>query len=282
MLKRILIPLDPGPYTEKCIELGCIMANRLDAELTGMVILDIPGIEKSVGPVPMGGLYYADKLEAQKQKDAQDHIDRLLGKFKTTCQSAGVRYQVAETQGSPSERILAESNYYDAVLIGMRTFFHFESQSGEGDSLEDLLDHSITPIYAVPKELNLPDFEKENVKVCIAFDGSFPAGRALQRFAQLAMSDFMEVTLVTSNVDTDLGNHLLDQAEAFLNAHGFENITKLCTQEPIIKTIDQNYLDTYHVFVVGAHSKHGLFDFMLGGLTRHLLKIGKRPVLIGQ
>jgi len=54
MLKRILIPLDPGPYTEKCIELGCIMANRLDAELTGMVILDIPGIEKSVGPVPDG------------------------------------------------------------------------------------------------------------------------------------------------------------------------------------------------------------------------------------
>jgi hypothetical protein len=96
------------------------------------------------------------------------------------------------------------------------------------------------------------------------------------------MPEMMNITLLTSNHDEKTGNHLLSQAEAYLVAHGFMHITKVYTNEPIIKVIDEQYLDTSHVFVVGAHSKHGFFDFALGSLTRHLLKVEKRPVLIGQ
>jgi nucleotide-binding universal stress UspA family protein len=55
MIKRILIPLDSSNYTDTAIEIGCDLAKRHGAELTGMVIMDIPGIKETISPVPLGG-----------------------------------------------------------------------------------------------------------------------------------------------------------------------------------------------------------------------------------
>ncbi len=66
MIRRILIPLDPSPYSESALQLACIIAKEYDAEVTGLVILDIPGIEDSIGPVPIGGIHLAEKLEKEK------------------------------------------------------------------------------------------------------------------------------------------------------------------------------------------------------------------------
>jgi nucleotide-binding universal stress UspA family protein len=67
MIKSILIPLDPSVYTDMALEMGCFLAKQHDAELSGLVVLDIPGIRKSVGPTPAGGSYYAEKLEKRKK-----------------------------------------------------------------------------------------------------------------------------------------------------------------------------------------------------------------------
>ena len=90
MLRRILIPLDPSPYAAAAVEYGCFLAKRHDAEVTGLVVLDIPGIEKSVGPVPIDGLQYAERLEEAKAKEAHERIQALLERFKEKCQKEGV------------------------------------------------------------------------------------------------------------------------------------------------------------------------------------------------
>ena len=46
VIKRILIPLDPSPYSKSALNLACIIAKVYNDELTGLVILDIPGIEE--------------------------------------------------------------------------------------------------------------------------------------------------------------------------------------------------------------------------------------------
>jgi nucleotide-binding universal stress UspA family protein len=282
MIKRILIPLDPSPFTDSALKIGTTMAKINGAELTGLVVLDLPGIEKSIGPVPLGGLHYAEKIEKAKREEAHQRIHQLLEKFHRVCEDAGVSYQEAELQGSPSERIIKESIFYDAVIMGMRTHFHFETQEGPGDSLEKILDETVTPVYAVPEKLELPNLPMEKIRVLIAFDGSLPAARAMQRFAQLAPVDIFEVQLLISEEDEERAHYYLDQAEAYLKCHNVLNIEKKWIKDNIIKTIDENYLDWAHVLVVGAHSKQGLFSFMVGSLTKHLIKIAKKPILIGQ
>jgi nucleotide-binding universal stress UspA family protein len=282
MLKRVLVPLDPSPYTDAVLEWACRAARRHSAELTGMVVLDIPGIRDSIGPVPLGGFHYAERLEKAREKKARDRIESLLAKFKEKCRKEGVAHRVTEHQGTPSEQIIKESIYYDAVMMGMRTCYKFGEDEGGCDSLEEILDHSITPVYGIPEKPALPELEKEKMKVLIAFDGSHPAARALQRFAQLAVPSVMEVTLVKSDDDAKTAQFQLDQAEAFLRIHGLTLVHKECITQHIIDAMDQKYLDWAHLVVVGAHSKKGLFDFMLGSLSRFLVKEARKPVLIAQ
>lgn len=282
MLKRILIPLDPSAYTETALEIGTTMARLYDAELTGLVILDLPGIEKSIGPIPLGGLYYADRLEKQKEKEANERIHSLLKKFGEICKNEGVRYREAEQQGSPSERILQEAIFFDAIIIGMRTHFHFETSEKPGDSLEKIIEETITPIYAVPEKFTLPGISEEKIRVLIAFDGSLPAARAMQRFAQLVKPNLFEVTLLISESDKARANYYLNQAKAYLTSHGIENIQKKWVEEDIIDAVEDTYLDWAHVVVAGAHSKKGIFGFKVGSLTTHLIKANRKPLLIGQ
>ncbi len=282
MIKRILVPLDPSPYTETALEIGTAIAGLYDAELTGLVILDLPGIEKSIGPIPLGGLYYADRIEKQKEKEAHDRIHSLLEKFGEKCKKEGVRFREAEQQGSPSDRILQEALFYDAIIIGMRTYFHFETSEKPGDSLEKIMDETITPIYAVPEKFTLPSTPEEKIRVLLAFDGSLPAARAMQRFAHLARPDFFEVTILISEKDKARAQYYLNQAEAYLASHGIEKIHKKWIEEDIIDALEETYLDWAHVVVVGAHSKRGMFGFKVGSLTTHLIKANKKPMLIGQ
>ena len=282
MIKRVLIPLDPSPFTKTALETGCFIAKQHGAELTGLVVLDIPGIRKSVGPVPIGGMHYAEKLEEFKEKEAKERIQLLLSMFREKCEKEGVRHREANHQGSPSERIIRESIYYDAVIMGMRTYFHFETSDKTGNTLDKILDHSITPIYGVPERYSLPNIPEEKVKVLIAFDGSLPAARALQRFAQLSLPDVVEVMLLTSKQNKDVAEYHLEQAAAYLNTHSIFKVKREWTSEKIISAIEEKYLDWANLIVVGAHSKKGLVDFMVGSLTKYLIKVAKKPILIGQ
>jgi nucleotide-binding universal stress UspA family protein len=282
MIRRILIPLDPSPYTDSAVELGCAIAAMNGAELTGLVILDIPGIEEEIGPVPLGGLHYAEKLEKARQTEAKERIHLLLEKFRAACGAKGIPNRESERQGSPSERIIQESFYYDLLIMGLRTFFHFETEEKPGDSLLKVLDHTVTAVCAVPKEVRLPDLAREKMRVLLAFDGSLPAARALQQFADLGTPETMRVTLLMSHDDEHTAAHLLYQAEAYLRSHGYRDVTTKTTDENIIQAVDEEYARLADLIVVGAHSKKGLFDFVTGSLTRHLIEEERLPVIIGQ
>jgi nucleotide-binding universal stress UspA family protein len=282
MVKRILLPLDPSPYTEAVLKVGCAIARQHGAEITGLVVLDIPGIERSVGPVPMGGLYYAERLEKQKQREAQDRIDSLLEKFRATCEEEGVGHRSSEQQGSPAEWIIKESIYYDLVLVGLRTYYHFESGQKSGESLQEVLDHASTPVLGVPERVDAPFAPGAKAKYVIAFDGSLPAGRALKGFADLVDPDAAEVTLLTADDDEATAQYYLGQAEAYLNTHSIRNVKKEWTTEHIIKVVEEKYMDRADVFVLGAHSKRGLLDFMVGSLTKSLIEANRKLVLICQ
>jgi len=280
MIKRILVPLDPSPYTQSAIELACAIGRAHHAELTGLVILDIPGIEKSIGPVPIGGMHFAEHLEKTKVDDARRRIRALLERFAQTCQKEGLSHAEAQFQGEPSKRIITESMFYDLVVMGVRTFFHFETQEGPGESLEEVLDHTATPICGVPEDLALPRIPKENLRVLLPFDGSVPAVRALHRLAQLAIRDVTEATVLMSHEDRNFAGHFLDGAEAYLHARSFKAIETHWTSKEIEEVVDKEYLDWAHLVFLGTSSHKGLLEFMLGSLTKHLIKAARKPVVI--
>jgi len=282
MIKSILIPLDPSPYTDVAIDLGIQIAKVNDAQVTGLVILDIEGIEKSIGSIPPGGVYYAERLEEKRRREAEDRVQGLLDKFKSKCEAAAVRHEEARNQGSPSERILLESIYYDLVIVGLRTHYDFDVAGQPGKSLEKLLDQSITPVYAVPETFNIPNPSERRVHVTVPFDASFPAARSLQRLAQLMQPKITDVKIVMSCDDGDYARAALENAKDYLALHGYKNVETEWTIEKIKDKLISDYMDWTDVFVVGAHSKKGFLDFMVGNLTKFLIDQNEKAVVIGQ
>lgn len=280
MLRRILVPFDPSPYAAAALNYACFLARRQDAEVTGIVVLDIPGIERSIGPVPLGGLHHAEILEKAREQRANEHIRSLLEKFREKCQREGIAHREAKLQGAPSEQILHESIYYDLVVMGMRTYFHFETEREPGDSIERIYSHASTPFLVVSADC----IPKQKMNVLIAFNGSVPALRSLQDFIYLfePLASDMEIQILMSEPDEDLAKFHLDGALTYLTAHSFPSVKIERISQDIIEAMDEKYLPWADLVVLGVHSKKGILDFMMGSLSRHLIKVGTKPLLFGQ
>lgn len=283
MIKRILVPLDPSAFAEQALNLACRIAKVHDAEVTGLVILDVPGISSSIGPIPPGASYYARQLQESKIKEAKTRIKELLANFHNICEKFSVKAREHETQGMPSIKIITESMFYDLLVIGMRTHFHFETQEGPGDSFDDIIEQSITPIIAVPDKLKIPD-EGKPINALLALDGTNPSTRAMKRFIHLIQPfhDIVNIQILTSHEDKQIAQHFLEKAEDYIKAHlDIEVSTRISTKN-IIKLMEDEYLEWSHGIVLGVHLSKGVFEFMTGSLTRYLTRECKVPMFIAQ
>lgn len=276
MIKRILLPLDFSEYTDAALQYACYIAKRQDATITGMVVLHVPGIAKLTGPITSGCINWSEYLDKRVIEKVNKRIAALLDKFNQTCQKEGVKHVEAEVQGTCPEQILFQSVFYDMVITGFKTSYYFDESENIEVPLEKLLDQTITPILAVPKSF------APIRKVLIAFDGSLPAARAMQRFSHLASAKDSEFTVLISHHDQDTAFYYLNKAEEYLRAHDLNNIKKEWTTKNIISVIQEQYIDQVDLFITGVHSKDALKSFFLGSLTRFLLSEAKKPLFIGQ
>lgn len=282
MIKRILLPLDTSEYSRKALELAIWLAKHHNAELTGMVIIDVPGIRHSFGSIPLGASYYTKILSESRLAIARERIQVLFDYFNSECDKHGVFHTNYKIEGVPSDAILDASKYYDVMIVGKRTFFEFDSEGTDGQSFIKLLDYSITPVIAVPKELNLEKHTKETRKYLIMFDASLPSCRALQRFAQMAATGNIELKLFMSHHDEDYRNHELAQAKDLLKAHGFDKVTSEGSDVDIKKLVTPEDMKEYDGVVLGSHSKSTIAAFFTGSFTRYVIENSKRVVFIGQ
>lgn len=279
MLRRILIPLDPSPYTNAALEYGCLIAKQHDAAVTGLAVLDAWGVEDAMSPTLYPGLYHAVRRLEHQAKDIRVHMQELLHKFEQKCKQQGIAYRQCSYQGIPSKHILSESIFHDLVVIGFQTDFDFGADPGSGRSLAKILDHSVTPILAIPDTFR---WRNKTIKTLIAFNGSLPAARALQRFVQLAKGSDHEIILLMSDKDDNIANFYLCRAEAYLHAHAIENVKTVWTPQHVVRSIESGYMDWADLIVAGTHSKKGLVDFMVGSVVKYLIREAKKPIFLGQ
>lgn len=280
MIKRLLLPLDPSTYTESALNFAMRIAKFHDAEITGLVILDIPGIERSIGPVPLGAIHYAEQLEKEKEKEAEIHIEELLNKFRKFCIEHQLKYKEAHLQGSPSERILAESIYFDAVVMGLRTYFHFETQTEAGDSLAKILDQSVTPIYAIPKNYDIPAYGSTKLKILLTVSEPMSSARAIQRFVQLGLPSITDISIIVEAQEESSALFQMNETEQYLLTHGFKVISKEWTKRKLSDVIDEKYIGKVDIIVIGNDTKRGFFS-SINEVANSMIDLNRIPLLIG-
>lgn len=274
-IKRILVPLDPSPYSLSAIRTACKIASAHGAEIFGIAVLDSEEIEASI--VPAIGPYYAQMFAAVDKRisHAKKALKTCEKRFVELCEEHQVDYKLSSTEGIPVDKIMESSMFYDLLIVGLETHFHFETDTEKPGSLARLLDRSITPVLAVTDK-GCVEFER----ALVVFDGSLSSARAMHDFAKLAAPFNMEVTVIIAQKKKSEANFLLSKASEFLSSHGIGKVTTKRAAGPIDEAVDEQRMKAFDMIVCGIYSRKTVKDFFVGSFTRTLIGRKTTPLFL--
>lgn len=275
MIKRILLALDNSKFDESIIEYGSLIAQRQNAEITALSVVDEKSIEHSTGPTGIGGNYYAKLLVEYLTEKARNDLNKVLEIFKEKCDSLNIPHKEVLDIGEPAEKIFNYSTFFDLIITGLETHFNFEVSDKPGKTLDELLNHSITPLFAVPSEF------KPFKKVLVGFDGSYSAAKAIKKFTHLSVAKDLEIKIIIASKSSEETTYLKDNLSLYLQSYGLHNFSFDTSVKDFKDALESKYFNWADVIVVGAHSKRGLLDFLVGSTTKYIIKNGNHPVFIG-
>ena len=275
-INRILTPLDVSAFAEAAARRSCEVAKRHGAEVNGLVVLDSPGIRSSVAPADVSHWPLVQETVMRATADAHERISEARRQFAAYCEDQGIKHRESELEGVPADKILDASSLYDLVVMGLRTYFHFETSKGPGDSLAKVLGRSVTPVLAVPESDEAKPFQK----AVIAWDGSFSAGRAFRDFVGFAAPYDLEITVLTAGLDPQQGEVLLREAGSYLEASGVTKFETVHAETTSVEEIHDEYLANADVIAAGIHARRFFKDLFVGSFTNRLIEIADTTLFL--
>ncbi len=275
-LRRLLVPIDPSPFSEAALRTACFVAEAHRATVSSVAVLDSDEIRASL--IPAIGPYYPLMVAEIRRKIA--HADQLLRErldhAAEVCRRAGIEHRETGYEGLPAEKLMASAIFHDLVVAGLETSFHFETRGDRGESLHRLLDHSAAPVLAVP-EAGLETLDR----VLVAFDGSTGSARALRDFMPFAAPFDPEIVVVAAEQTQEHGDFLLGNAELFLRDHGFSKVSRLAAAEPVGEVFDRLLGQPgTDLVVLGMRARHVIRDLFVGNFTRTMIERGDTALFL--
>ena len=270
---KILLGLDGSAYAQAAIEYASQLALAHNAAITGVAIIDLPGIKSSSGPMPIGGAHYETQLEEQLLEEAEEKAKAILDDFARICEARQVNAVLHADTGRPFSEIIEESKFHDFIVVGKRTFFQYTADETY-ETLEQILKNGLTPVLAVP------DSVREIKNVLVAYDNSAPVSKAVHMFLLLGIWNACDITLLTVNDDAEVGQALLENLAGFFESYGIKPdlVTQSGHPDEVVKSyIAENDID---MLVMGAYGRKSIRKFFVGSVTQHLIQETTIPLFL--
>lgn len=270
---KILLGLDGSSYAEAAKEYACKIAHRHNASITGVAIIDLPGIQSTGGPVPLGGAHYEVQREEKLLENTREKAKVILDDFSQSCRSRNINAILHTDTGSPFSELIEESKFHDLTVIGKKSFFGYSDHETFG-TLEKILKNGLIPVLAVP------DSVREIKKVVIAYDNSIPAAKAVHMFLLLGIWKDCDVTLLTVSDNIVGADVLMTNLKEYFLSHGIDARLEMLSgiPEKLIKAyIIDNEID---LLVMGAYGRKSVREFFVGSVTQNLIQETSIPLFL--
>ncbi len=285
MLRRLLLPLDGSPSSQRAIEFALRMTKRLQAtqadarpiRITGMSIVDVPTIAAPQA-MPIGGAYYKKHRDEVLVADANLQTRSFLTRFEEQCQRAGVESDTLHVQGMPWTEIEQACRTHDVVVIGKDTNFHFETSGQKCETAIQLLRDHPSPLIGVDSQV------PEGGDVLVAYDRSQPASRTLHMFVLMQLAQLGQVVHVVS-VDSSReakARSLCVEASQLLQSH--DVVTEMhpiqsnkCVSEILLGKVDELGIQ---MVVMGSYGHTGIQTWFFGSTTNEMFASCPVPLFL--
>lgn len=276
MIKRILVGLGGTPFTTVATKIATELGDLHQAQLTGVTVVDTNKLDK-VGPVPVGGAAYAQRMRERKAQITKEGTEQAIAAFKAHCsQQQVVCRRIEYEQKDPFAAMISEARYNDLTIFGLRSLFDYGFTSDPDKAIIKLLTQGVRPILAVAETY------RPIKKALVAYSGSMESAKALRHFLHLNPWPGVVLHIVHFKEGPEKEPFLLKDAAEFCDAHGFEVQTDAVdgrARSDLLPFARENNAD---LIVMGNSVNKALLKRLLADTVLDTIKSADRPLFLSQ
>lgn len=274
--RDLLLLLDERAGDEAALAAAVDLAARHEAHLTAL----FPAIET---PLPaFVAAQMTRSLREQQRRHLDDRAGEARARFEAACKRNGVSSewrQVTMLTGDAFETLTRHARYADLVIAGQPPLEHGDTDRAE--LLQDMVLGCGRPMLVVPVIGAPAGF---GGKAMVAWDSGREAARAVaDALPLLQQAQRVEVVTVDARHRRSHGEEPGADIARHLARHGVKvevaqlESGSLAVGDLLLNRAADNGLD---LLVMGAYAHSRLRDFVLGGVTRHMLDHMTLPVFL--
>jgi nucleotide-binding universal stress UspA family protein len=278
MIKSILATLDGSEHAATAAQYALWLAERLQATVVGMHVIDVVSIEGSGAFLHdvSGSLGFEPYLDfSSKMRDALQERGRIIvEQFLATCNERGIRADTHLATGIVANEICEQARTADLVVVGHRGVNERFSTGLLGGTTESVTRKCPKPVLVSPIEF------RPVRRPLLAYDGSQRAAAAMHEAAELAAALGLPLTVLHVGKDDTAAERVIDEARRYLATHRvdaeFVNLPGYAN-ETILATMSAGDHD---LLVIGAYGHSRIIEMVLGSTTEYVLRNATAPVFL--
>lgn len=279
MIKTILVGLDGSEHARTATAYAFWLAERLDADVVGLHVVDIVSIEGSFFHDISGSLGFEPYLDfSSKMREAlQERGKSLLEAFAQEAERRSIRAEPVLGMGVVANEITERARTADLVLIGHRGTNERFSTGLLGGTAESVSRKCPKPLFVSPLEF------RPCAKPLLAYDGSARACAAMQVAAEFCATLRLPLTVLTVNKDAEQGEKLLGEARSYLRPYQLEAEFALDDASNAPERIAEFLREHDHdLLFIGAYGHSRVIEMVLGSTTEYVLRNAPCPVFLNR
>ena len=272
--KTIAVHLDDGPRCAIRVGLAASLATRFEGELVGIVPTGVPDVMLSMDTALPDGL----EVVALSLAHLRTRAEATAQAFDAQCKTLSVRAESRLVVEEALDATVEHGRCSDLIVVG-QTDRHRAPDGLAFDFPQQALLHAGPPVLVVPCA---GVFATVGQNVLVAWKGTRESANAVRNALPLLRSA-QRVTLVevSDAPERAAGDDSLMSAKAWLESHGIEVRAQ---RELALAGVGSQLLSRAaaigaDLIVCGGYGHSRLREWMLGGVTRHLLEHMTVPVL---
>jgi nucleotide-binding universal stress UspA family protein len=270
----ILVHLDASPRARIRLDLAVALARQHRAHLTALHVIDVALPVMAMGDG--GGAVIAELMEQMRQTALKAGA-QLQAAFQEAIRREGIMGEWRQVEGSAAELVALHGRYADLLVLGQD-----DPESDHAGLLEAVLFDSGRPVLAIPFASTFPQIGR---RVLVGWNASREASRAVHDALPL-LAKAESACVFLANPKRGLGAHG-EEPGADIARHLARHGLKVEVAKAVADDVADSALLLNHasdmgadLLVMGAYGHSRLREFILGGVTRSLLREMTVPVLL--
>ena len=278
MIKNIMFGTDGSPYGAVAGEYAFDFADRLDARLEAVHVVDTRRLEPAPVSHPAGYLgWMPPGLNDQLHKILTERGQAILRAVGEEGERRGFPVETTLEFGVPSQVFEELQSRTELLVLGRRGEHAAMGGDYPGSTMDRYVRRASRCCMVTPAKFARVE------KILIAVDGSPSAARALQEAAELA-NGLKAPLVILAVADRDSGlpdaEATVRTAHSIVRAHDCAAAALTATGSPTLRILEMAAATGCGLVVLGMHGHGWIYDRMIGSVAANLVARSEIPVML--